>query len=588
MCAEQNGIAARLYGGAAVWVRCVSSQPFLLPYHLHSDCDLIVRSEDRSEFEKLLLRDLNLRVDPNLSAIPGESHARFYDQSGGKVCDVAYDQLIYCHTIPVGSRLAVDRDTIPLAELLLSKLQNITPSEKDLVDVCALLLDHRFSNCDGDEINLPIILGLCNRDWGLEHTLRLTAFRALRFCAEFTGFDSGQGLQICSGLAELLFALEESRKSLGWRLRGMRRPSTRWFNEVSELPDPAAWELETPGRPVVRKSDVRPALRESLAINANAPTRVFFATDIHASNLCFRKFLGSARMVKDPPQVIIIGGDITGKYIVSILKRQSGWEAFKGNVSKSLSSESELATFRRAVADQGGYTWLCEREEFEKLNGDSEYYAKIDKKLRSARIRKWVEVADEFLAHVNCTAIMNAGNDDPWYIDEVLRQSKKLIFPEGLVLHLEEDLTMISTGVANMTPWKCPRDVEDEEVGRLIELMASQVSDFSRCIFNIHCPPFDTLLDQAPKLDEDLRLMSSGAGVQLESVGSRAVREAIEHYQPLAGLHGHIHESVGIQYLGKTACVNPGSEYQLGRLNGVMLEIEAGKLRNLKLVQDNS
>ena len=116
--------------------------------------------------------------------------------------------------------------------------------------------------------------------------------------------------------------------------------------------------------------------------------------------------------------------------------------------------------------------------------------------------------------------------------------------------------------------------------------LAEKLEDPGRAVFNIHCPPVDTHLDQAPKLDADLRPVVDASGIQTISAGSTAVRELIERLQPLIGLHGHVHESPGASKLGRTVCVNPGSDYQDGVLRGAIVELDTEQgLRSWQLVQ---
>jgi len=582
-------IHLRLYGGLAFWTRSESLQAVLLPYHFNSDIDLFASSASRSAVEHLLIERFGLVRDPFLAEIPGEVHGRFYDSKSVPVCDVSYGRFVYCHEFVIDSRLCADDLTIPLAELLLSKLQIVEATDKDLLDICALLCTHNFGVSDGETINLPIILRLSSKSWGLEHTLRLAVSRVLQFAANCSLFSDTQVRAIAKRLSELLHGLEHSCKSIAWRVRGLLGTTFSWHNDVREPPRPELGELMQNGFREVLSSGSSSDNSSAFIIGRPSRTAIFFVSDIHGSNICFRKFLAMSKLERGSPNVLIVGGDITGKFIIPIIERANeSWEAKRADRSVNLRTRTELAEYRKGLADRGGYSWVCDPEQFQSFHQDREYRSGIDEELRTARLRNWVKLADEFLQGTSCSVFMNAGNDDPLYIDSVLRESKHLIVPEGLVIELEGGLTMISTGVANMTPWKCPRDVEDQEVAEIIEKMVRQVPELSRCIFNIHCPPYNTLLDQAPKLDRELRIISSGLGVQLESVGSRSVREAIERYQPMAGLHGHIHESPAIQYLGRTACVNPGSEYQLGRLNGAMLEIEMGKLMSIKQVQDDS
>ncbi len=133
---------------------------------------------------------------------------------------------------------------------------------------------------------------------------------------------------------------------------------------------------------------------------------------------------------------------------------------------------------------------------------------------------------------------------------------------------------MISTGYSNSTPWDTPREESEVALRNRIEAMVSRVENTQTCIFNLHAPPFDSGLDEAPQLDKNLKQVSSVGEIVMTSVGSTAVREAIEAHQPMVSLHGHIHESKGARKIGQTLCLNPGSEYQSGVLKGVLLNLD--------------
>jgi Icc-related predicted phosphoesterase len=142
---------------------------------------------------------------------------------------------------------------------------------------------------------------------------------------------------------------------------------------------------------------------------------------------------------------------------------------------------------------------------------------------------------------------------------------------------------MISLGYANMTPWHCPRDVPEEELAAMLEALCARVRNMRSCVFNLHCPPYDTILDVAPMLDETLRPVTVGGAILETNVGSTAVLDAIQKYQPLIGLHGHIHESRGDTKIGRTVCINPGSEYSQGILRGALVRLAENKIRNYVL-----
>jgi hypothetical protein len=215
--------------------------------------------------------------------------------------------------------------------------------------------------------------------------------------------------------------------------------------------------------------------------------------------------------------------------------------------------------------------------------------SKVDElftKLMRGRVEAWVSLADERLRNQSYDCYVQPGNDDRYEIDAILAKSERIINPEGKVLQVDKDHEMISMGHANITPWNCPRDEPEEKLAKTIDEMASRVKNMKSCIFNFHCPPYDTSLDKGPKLDENMKpIPDMGGGIQMVPVGSTAIRNAIEKYQPLLGLHGHIHESKASQSLGKTLLLNPGSEYGEGILRGVIVELNEKGIGNYVFVQ---
>jgi len=135
---------------------------------------------------------------------------------------------------------------------------------------------------------------------------------------------------------------------------------------------------------------------------------------------------------------------------------------------------------------------------------------------------------------------------------------------------------MVTCSWANPTPWNTPREKSDEEMEPMLEALISKVQDKSNAIFNFHAPPYGFALDLAPELNEDL----VQAADRKIHVGSRAVANMIQKYQPLLGLHGHIHESRGAQQIKKTLIVNPGSEYSEGILKGAVIVLEKNKVKD--------
>lgn len=310
-------------------------------------------------------------------------------------------------------------------------------------------------------------------------------------------------------------------------------------------------------------------------------TRVFFATDTHGSNVCFRKFINAGKFYE--AQVIILGGDITGKKVIPFVRQSDG--SFKINHldrEHVVKEGEQLEAFKRNIIDMGYYPYMTDPEELEALAGDSAAQDAIFTRLMKERIRESLQFAEERLEGTNIRCYVQPGNDDEFYIDELFDGGTNASNPEGKVIQIDEYYTMISTGYGNITPWRCPRDVPEEQLEAIIDSMTGQVKDFEHCIFNFHCPPRDTVLDQAPQLDDQMRpTLELGGKPRMVPVGSHAVRQAIDKYQPRLGLHGHIHESRGTQKLGRTVCLNPGSEYGEGVLRGVIVDIEKKGIKSV-------
>lgn len=304
--------------------------------------------------------------------------------------------------------------------------------------------------------------------------------------------------------------------------------------------------------------------------------RLFYATDVHGSTLCFLKFLNAYKFYK--ADILILGGDITGKSFIPVIEQGDGTYRvqFLGR-PLTLKNQQEVDKLEKEIENIGYYAFKTNLEEVQALEADKEKQTELFRRLIIQRVEKWIKIAEERLKGINVKCFITPGNDDIFDIDNLLDKSEVIINPEDKVVEIAKGLEMISSGYSNITPWNCPRDVHEEKLKEKIEAMANKVRDFNNCIFNFHCPPYDTPLDLAPKLDKNLKpVVSTGGQPIFVSVGSHAVREAILKYQPMLGLHGHIHESRGYTKLGRTLCLNPGSEYGEGILRGVIVNIEKG------------
>jgi Icc-related predicted phosphoesterase len=300
--------------------------------------------------------------------------------------------------------------------------------------------------------------------------------------------------------------------------------------------------------------------------------RIFFATDIHGSEICWRKFLNSAAFYK--ADLVVLGGDVTGKVMVPIVAHPGYWQVTWRGETMRLETQQELHDAEQRIRNRGSYPAIVTPEELKAL---SEEESAVDSRFSAEMLRsldRWLDMADTKLRGGTVPCILNGGNDDIWEIDEVIERSPCVSFAEGKVIELD-GFHMVSMGWTNPTPWNTFREAPEDELARKIDAVAGLIPDMERAIFNFHAPPYGSGLDEAPALDDQLRPMHGGA--VMKPVGSTAVRDAILRYQPMLSVHGHIHESRGIKRLGRTLAINPGSVYGDGVLQGAVLDLNPKK-----------
>jgi uncharacterized protein len=308
--------------------------------------------------------------------------------------------------------------------------------------------------------------------------------------------------------------------------------------------------------------------------------RLFFATDIHGSETCWRKFLNSGKHYD--ADVIVLGGDMTGKALVPIVHEGGDrWHATLLEQVHALEGEDQVADFEKSVRRRGYYPFRTTPEELREYEADPERADRFFHEQMLATVERWMALADERLEDSGIGCFVCPGNDDQFDIDEVIAASKRVELAEGRVVEIE-GFQMASTGWSNVTPWKTYREAEEPQLGERIGAVVSQVTaPPERTVFSFHCPPYGSGLDDAPELTEDMTLKYAGHAPV--PCGSKAVREAIERHQPALSLHGHIHEARGNARIGKTLCINPGSAYEQGELLGAVVDLD-GKRRVKKFV----
>jgi len=304
-------------------------------------------------------------------------------------------------------------------------------------------------------------------------------------------------------------------------------------------------------------------------------TKVFFATDIHGSDICWKKFINAGKFYE--ADVLVLGGDMTGKAIVPIVRlNDQSHRASLLEQEFDLHSEEEVQEFEKRVRSRGYYPYRTTPEEITELDRNPEQVEGVFRSEVIKTLERWVNFAENRLKDNHIRCYVCPGNDDMPLVDEIIRSSTCVHLAEGEVIDLDRHHQMISSGWSNITPWHTYREEPEDALRERYASMITALREPRLSIFNIHVPPFGSMLDDAPELDESLR--PKYAGNALHPVGSRSLREAIEKHKPLLGLHGHIHESRGAIRIGNTLCINPGSMYEQGSLLGALIQLGHNKI----------
>jgi uncharacterized protein len=306
----------------------------------------------------------------------------------------------------------------------------------------------------------------------------------------------------------------------------------------------------------------------------------FYASDIHGSELLWRKFINAAGFYG--VEALIMGGDVAGKAVVPIVSRNISFYA-PAVTGEQAFTEDQLPALESRIRDLGLYPYRMTADQLAAVEKDRSAIDALFLQIMRETLERWIHLAEERLQGKGVRLYVMLGNDDEPTLREILASSPFVVDPEDRAVELGEGFQMLSCGFANPTPWHSPREMPEEELQRHFENLVSQLGDPTRSVFNLHVPPIRTAIDTAPVIDENLSPVIQGGSILMGPAGSEAVRAVIEKYQPLLALHGHIHESRGTVKIGKTVCINPGSAYGEGVLHGVLFELD--KRKGLKRYQ---
>jgi uncharacterized protein len=310
-------------------------------------------------------------------------------------------------------------------------------------------------------------------------------------------------------------------------------------------------------------------------------TRIIFSSDFHGSDIVWRKFLNSASMFN--ANVLLMGGDMTSKVMVPIIRDGTGGYAAKFLGKEMKITDEGLADLKKQIRQHCYLPYVCSKEDVDAMSKNQDLVEKIFEQLEVEMIKDWLSLIP--IKAPGVKVIFHPGNDDKFVLDDVLRSSPYVTFAEESVVSFDDYHEAACVGWSNPTPWHSPRECSEDELYEKLEKTVSQLKSVKTSCFCFHVPPYNSTIDLAPKLDATLRPVYEGGRPAFIPVGSTSVRKIIEKYQPLVGLHGHIHESPGLVKIGKTQCINPGSEYSEGILRAYIVELEGGKVRRLQRLE---
>jgi uncharacterized protein len=307
------------------------------------------------------------------------------------------------------------------------------------------------------------------------------------------------------------------------------------------------------------------------------PTRIFFVSDLHGSERCFRKFVNAGKVYQ--AQVLLVGGDIAGKTITPLWPENGGWTGLYIGSRRWVQTDTDLAQFEEDLRATGTIPYRTTPKEWQEISADRGRADALFRTLALEVLRRWVSIAETRLKGTGIRTLIGLGNDDLDEMEGVLAASDYVELTDGRLLHVDDWHELLTVPYSNITPWHTHRELQEPQLEDRIRAAADKLEHPERTVFNIHVPPVGTQLDLAPRLTADLtKVMGPGGEPEMVHVGSTAVRSGIEQYQPLLGLHGHIHESKGFSQLGRTLCINPGSVYSEGVLQGLIVELDRDKV----------
>ena len=235
--ADERKVPLRIMGGAAIRMHCPNNQGMYdrlkrVPKH---DMDFVTYAKFRP-LTKQLFTELGYEpyISLMLTGATGRHRQIFNDKEGNKAIDVFLGKLEMCHVIDFEGRLEVDSPTVPLAELLLQKLQIVQTNEKDIQDTIILLTEHDVGSQDKDQINGDYVGKVLAREWGFYYTVTQNFGKVKEFTQKYDLTDE-EKRTVSERIDKLHKIVEDTPKTFGWKVRARAGPTVKWYNQVEEV-----------------------------------------------------------------------------------------------------------------------------------------------------------------------------------------------------------------------------------------------------------------------------------------------------------------------------------------------------------------
>jgi len=231
----KKGLILRLLGSLAFHIHC--------PHYAHlqkqlgrayTDIDYASYKGQATEIGKFFIAS-NYSEDAEVNTyFAGERMVYNYPINGLHI-DVFFDKLNFCHEINWVGRLEVDQPTLPLAELLLEKMQIVKINEKDIIDTLMVLLEHPMGNSDIETINIKHISQLCAKDWGLWRTVTMNLGKVIQMAMTYTELSEKEKSYIATQVNTALARIDEEPKTISWKVRARIGDRVKWYQDVDEI-----------------------------------------------------------------------------------------------------------------------------------------------------------------------------------------------------------------------------------------------------------------------------------------------------------------------------------------------------------------